>query len=76
MTGKRVSPKTVARDERLRRYAELRDEGVTRGDAARELGVEYFGAGAAYERWYLADRGLPLPPRRVRRTKHISTWGF
>ena len=67
MAGKRLRISPADRDERLRRYAELRDQGVLRADAAREAGLASAceGAGAAYERWYCADRGLrPPAPRR------------
>ena len=61
MTGKR--PSTAAeRDERLRQYAQLRDQGIRRFDAAREVGVASR-AGDIYERWYRQQRGLP-PPRQ------------
>jgi hypothetical protein len=62
MAGQRLKISAADRDERLGRYAELRDQGMLRADAAREVGVSYSGAGAVYERWYLSDRGLP--PRR------------
>jgi hypothetical protein len=62
MAGKRLRISAADRDERLERYAGLRDQGVLRADAAREVGVSYSGAGAVYERWYLSVRGLP-PPR-------------
>jgi transposase len=65
MTPKRPSTKPADRDERLRRYAELRDQGMTRAEAARHVGVAYDGAGTVYERWYLSDRGLP-PPQQTR----------
>lgn len=64
MAGQRLSTKTAARDERLRRYAELRDRGMPRSEAVREVGVAFEGAGAAYERWYRSDRGLPPRPTR------------
>lgn len=76
VTGKRLSKRPADREERLRRYAEMRDQGVTRGDAAREVGVDYFGAGAAYERWYLAARGLPRPPRRGKLSSRVDYWDF
>ena len=65
MASKRPSIKTSDRDKRLHRYAELRDLGISRGEAAREVGVAYDGAGTVYERWYRSDRGLP-PPQRGR----------
>lgn len=46
MTGKRLSTRPADRAERLRRYSELRDQGMTRGQAAQEVGVDYLGAGA------------------------------
>lgn len=65
MTARKPSNNPADRDERLRQYAELRDHGAPRSEAAHKVGVAYYGAGAAYERWYLADRGLP-PPQRGR----------
>lgn len=76
MTGKRLSTRPADRAERLRRYKELRDQGMTRVEAAQEVGVDYYRAGAVYERWYLADRGLPRPPRQGRRGKRIRDLGF
>lgn len=61
MARKRPSTRPADRDDRLHRYAELRDQGTSRSEASREVGVSYEGAGAVYERWYLADRGLPRP---------------
>ena len=63
----RINPsrKPADRDERLRQYAELRDRGLSRREAARQVGVADDGAGAVYERWYVSDRGLP-PPQRGR----------
>lgn len=63
MAGERLSIRPADRDERLRRYAELRDQGVLHAEAAREVGVAYDGAGAVYERWYRSERGLPAPRR-------------
>lgn len=71
MTAKRISTRPADRDERLRRYAELRDEGMTRGEAAQEVGVDYYGAGAAYERSYRADRGLPPRTRPGRYSSRV-----
>lgn len=59
MAARKPSRKQIARDARLLRYAELRDQGVLRSDAARQVGVTYEGAGRGYERWYRSVRGLP-----------------
>lgn len=64
MAARRPSTRTADRDERLRRYAELCDQGIPRREAAQEVGVSCDGAGAVYERWYVSDRGLPPPQRR------------
>ena len=70
MADKRPSRKPADRDERLRRYAELRDQATPRTEAARQVGVAYDGAGKVYERWYLSNRGLPRPQRG----RWPSTW--
>lgn len=70
MADKRPSRKPADRDERLRRYAELRDQGTPRTEAARQVGVAYDGAGKVYERWYLSNHGLP----RSQRGRWPSTW--
>jgi hypothetical protein len=45
------------RDERLKRYAGLRDEGMRAVDAARELGMGDT-TREVYERWYREQRNL------------------
>jgi hypothetical protein len=53
---------TAARNKRLARYAELRDQGIDSYDAAREVGLTGETARSRYERWYRSVRGQP--PRR------------
>lgn len=48
-----------AREERFAEYCRLRDAGQRKYDAAREVGIEWYGSGQRYERLYRLERGLP-----------------
>lgn len=61
---------TADRQERFAEYCRLRDEGQRPVDAAREVGVEWYGSGQRYERQYRADRDLP--PNEPYPPPHLS----
>lgn len=68
--AKSRNAKTVAREDRLQRYKELRDDDVDSYDAARAIGISIGGTREAYERWYRKTIGLP--DREKGRPRHYD----